>query len=211
LAKQRIRPQILRAAITLFSNSGYDRLGTKDLAREAGVLEASIYRYFGSKEGLYSAAIQSVVDGSIDDLAKFALSLLIDESVKKKGFASLVNTAINRWYWSFSKEGARLLQQTIMSDAGLRLIANSPLEQMTSILARAMHDFGRTNAVCEAKTSAQTLISVLFQLKISFSTSADEEKQEVDRFVREWIARLPTTSLSPNAEQSADQSRPSNT
>jgi AcrR family transcriptional regulator len=190
LARQKIRPQILTAAIALFGSCGCDRIRTKDLAREAGVLEAAIRRYFGSKERLYLVALTSVVDGSINDLAQFALRSLQEDSCMKKSFESLVKTAVRRWYLSLSKPGARLLQQAIMTDTNLKALAHAPLEQITGILTRAMQDFGKTT-VCDGKTIATTLILALFQLKVSHSDSISDELHQADRFLQEWIAGLP--------------------
>ena len=46
------RPEIVRAAITLFSERGIDGTSMRDIAQAAGVREAAIYRHFVSKEEL---------------------------------------------------------------------------------------------------------------------------------------------------------------
>ena len=55
-AEQR-RRQILDAAVTVFARLGYAGTGTADIAREAGIGEPTIYRYFANKRELYLAAI----------------------------------------------------------------------------------------------------------------------------------------------------------
>lgn len=50
------RDQLLAVARTLFAQSGY-RTTTAHVAREAGVSEALVIKHFGSKEGLFRAAI----------------------------------------------------------------------------------------------------------------------------------------------------------
>jgi AcrR family transcriptional regulator len=51
------REAILRAALIAFSRSGYDGAGVREIARDAGVTAMLVNRYFGSKEGLFSAAV----------------------------------------------------------------------------------------------------------------------------------------------------------
>ena len=51
------RRQILNAAIAVFARLGYAGTGTADIAREAGIGEPTIYRYFANKRDLYLAAI----------------------------------------------------------------------------------------------------------------------------------------------------------
>lgn len=46
------RPEIVRAAITLFAERGIDGTSMRDIAQAAGVREAAIYRHFASKEEL---------------------------------------------------------------------------------------------------------------------------------------------------------------
>ncbi len=51
------KKEILESAITVFSESTYHGATTKRISEEAGVTEALIYRYFGSKRKLFIEAI----------------------------------------------------------------------------------------------------------------------------------------------------------
>lgn len=158
-------------------------------------MEASIYRHFRRKERLYIVALSSIVHRSVSDLAQFALDRLREQSRVDESFRSLVTAAVRRWYASLSKEGARLLQQAMMADTNVKTLADSPLEQITSILTRAMHNFGKTEGACNGKTFAQTLIASLFQLKVGQSRSEGIELQEIERIIEEWIAKLPPDAV----------------
>lgn len=54
----RSRERLLTAAVELFSERGFDRTTTREIGEKAGVDAALIARYFGSKTGLYLAALQ---------------------------------------------------------------------------------------------------------------------------------------------------------
>ena len=56
--KQDRRQQIIAAAMELFAKKGFRGTTTRDLATQAGVNEAIIFRYFKTKEELYSAIIE---------------------------------------------------------------------------------------------------------------------------------------------------------
>ncbi|MBO9500260.1 TetR/AcrR family transcriptional regulator [Brevundimonas sp. A19_0] len=58
------RAAILEAAETRFARESYDEVGMRDIAADAGVDPALIVRYFGSKEGLFRAALESCQEGS---------------------------------------------------------------------------------------------------------------------------------------------------
>lgn len=57
----RTREAILRAGQKLFARDGYSATGVRDVAAEAGVSWALVRRYFGSKEGLFRAAVEDVL------------------------------------------------------------------------------------------------------------------------------------------------------
>ncbi len=54
------RDDILRAALTLFSQSGYDKVSLRAVAREADVDPALIHHYFDSKAELFSRSVLDV-------------------------------------------------------------------------------------------------------------------------------------------------------
>src|SRR5689334_21867315 len=51
------RRQIAEVAMRLFSERGFRGTTTKEIAQAAGVTEAIIFRYFATKEELYTAII----------------------------------------------------------------------------------------------------------------------------------------------------------
>lgn len=51
------RSQILQIAIGLFSKKGFSGTTTKEIAREAGVSEAMVFRHFATKSELYHAIL----------------------------------------------------------------------------------------------------------------------------------------------------------
>jgi TetR/AcrR family transcriptional regulator len=48
-----IREQLMRSALTLFTQRGYSATTVRELVKEAGVTKPVLYYYFGSKEGLF--------------------------------------------------------------------------------------------------------------------------------------------------------------
>lgn len=53
------RAGILTAARPLFARRGFEGVGVRDVAAEAGVNAALVIRYFGSKEGLFAEAVSA--------------------------------------------------------------------------------------------------------------------------------------------------------
>lgn len=53
------RQRLVRAAVELFSERGFGGVATKQIADAAGVNEALLFRDFGTKQGLYTAILDS--------------------------------------------------------------------------------------------------------------------------------------------------------
>jgi AcrR family transcriptional regulator len=56
------RRRIMRAALLLFSEKGFDATTTKEIAQAAGISEAVIFRHFESKDELYAAILRVTPD-----------------------------------------------------------------------------------------------------------------------------------------------------
>lgn len=57
------REAVLRTAITLFNQRGYDATSISDLAAELGVTKSAVYHHFVSKEALLAAALDEALEG----------------------------------------------------------------------------------------------------------------------------------------------------
>jgi AcrR family transcriptional regulator len=57
VAGERARDHLLTKAVLLFGRHGYAGVSTREIAKEAGINQASIHYYFGSKRELYLGAL----------------------------------------------------------------------------------------------------------------------------------------------------------
>ena len=69
------RAQILKAAIEIFSTFGYEGGSTEKISKLAKSHDRMIYYYFGSKQGLYVAAIQEIYKQFNEAEAKLKLDI----------------------------------------------------------------------------------------------------------------------------------------
>jgi AcrR family transcriptional regulator len=63
------RRQLLDAAVTVMSKTGFHQMAMQDLAAEANVSVGLIYKYFSGKEDLLHATIVRILDAFSDQLA----------------------------------------------------------------------------------------------------------------------------------------------
>ena len=56
------RRQLIETALNVFSRKGFDGATTREIAAEAGVTEAIVFRHFPNKQALYTAVVQEKLD-----------------------------------------------------------------------------------------------------------------------------------------------------
>ena len=89
------RERILAAARRYFSLHGYDHVGTRDIAREAGADAALVNRYFGSKEELFREVItggflvEEHLPEDLADFGSFLVSQVLDNKSEPDDFDAL--------------------------------------------------------------------------------------------------------------------------
>ncbi|MET0379593.1 MAG: helix-turn-helix domain-containing protein [Spongiibacteraceae bacterium] len=71
---------MLKAARELFSQKGYDGTTTKEIAKKAGVLEPLLFKNFGSKSNLFTAAVIAPFSELVADYVDYWNSRYADSS-----------------------------------------------------------------------------------------------------------------------------------
>lgn len=70
MAADERRKQLLTASIVVFARNGYHGATTRAIAKEAGVAEALLYRYFTNKQALFKEAVASTSERLVHGLAE---------------------------------------------------------------------------------------------------------------------------------------------
>jgi AcrR family transcriptional regulator len=107
------RQQILRVAMSLFSQRGFRGTTTKEIAHESGVSEAMVFRHFANKEELYSAILDfKACSGDVRDLCA-----TVAEAIRRKDDFAV-----------FSGLARELMRHHESDTEFLRLLTHSALE-----------------------------------------------------------------------------------
>ena len=69
------RRRILETALEVFAAEGYEGASTRQLAERAGVNLPAIQYYFGSKEGLFRAVIDSIIERTESHMVSLAVEV----------------------------------------------------------------------------------------------------------------------------------------
>ena len=68
------RQELLEAALTVFSQEGYEAARLEDIAQAAGVTRGAIYHHFGNKAGLFMVLVEDA-----STLGNMAIARAIEE------------------------------------------------------------------------------------------------------------------------------------
>ncbi|HEX8929045.1 MAG TPA: TetR family transcriptional regulator [Actinomycetota bacterium] len=122
------RDAILVAARESFTASGYDQASIRDIARRAGVDPALVHHYFGTKQKLFTEAVELPVDlvavveafvrGDRDRIGERIVGLMLsvwDSRTDRSPLIALIRSAVT------SENAARMLREFMVSVLFVRL------------------------------------------------------------------------------------------
>ncbi|MBO8170283.1 MAG: TetR/AcrR family transcriptional regulator [Bacillaceae bacterium] len=171
--------KILQSAVKIFSQKGFSGSTTREIAREAGVSEATIFRYFETKKDLLLALISPSMVKSITDL--FVDMDGESEENVLKNFLKRNAEAI--------KDNQDLLKiilyEALFHPEIKEIIFKEIVQKKTRLLESYFEQQKRDGQFkdIDSKTATQTLIGMLigFQLfKYAFPSQDTNPKQEND-------------------------------
>jgi TetR/AcrR family transcriptional regulator, cholesterol catabolism regulator len=68
------REEIVRAAVEVFREKGYERATVRDIAARVGITTSSLYSHIASKQELFLEAVQPVIEAGAARMARIAAS-----------------------------------------------------------------------------------------------------------------------------------------
>lgn len=144
------RSEIITAALTMFSEIGYERVSLRAIAREADVDPALIHHYFASKAELFAEAVLAL---PLDEPSQVVARILDGppESVGERAAATLVES----WELPQAREKFTAMLKAAVTDPG----AHRPLTEFLAkeIYTKVAEGLGHR----DAKQRAQLTVSVV--------------------------------------------------
>lgn len=122
--------QILEAAVRVFEEKGFNGATTREIAREAGVAEGTIFNYFPSKKDILKQILSKVIETFVPELAIRSLEQALIESKGKDPEEILRFVLHNRL--KFVRQNITLLKIIMLEarfDPALREVYNNKIYQ----------------------------------------------------------------------------------
>ncbi len=121
------REQILDAAIGVFARSGYRIATTTHIAEAAGISQASIFKYFKTRDELFLAVIDRIMERT---------QTLFEEAVRAGGDPLQILQATAVAWRSYAVTGAHGPQRDVL----LNVLYQAAAESTNTLVAEHLHD-----------------------------------------------------------------------
>ena len=104
------REKLIRAAMELFAEDGYDKVSIRQIAAAAGVNSSMISYYFNGKNGLYEAIVKEL----LQNFDSFIGSVRAEEVEPREGLRLYVQT-ISRLYAKYPPSFVKLVYRELLN------------------------------------------------------------------------------------------------
>jgi len=126
--KARTMHQVQTVALRLFAERGFDEVTIEQVAAEAEVSPSTVYRYFGTKEGL-------VIVDEFDDPALGGLETLLTSDESLVAIVRKAISAIDDEHFAQARELTMVRTKMIMETPTLRAAAGIRIAELTAQFA----------------------------------------------------------------------------
>ncbi len=188
LTHEQRHQQILDTALEVFAKQGFQGTTTKQLATAAGVSEATIFLHFPSKEALYEAILEELLQrqrpltGLLDDPAEAPLAE-VAERLASAFMDRHTRSSVLLRLALFSALERRTLGQRIAAQH-----IGGPVKSLARRIERAK-ERGEVRSDLDAETAARALDSVLIhQILLRELLGEDHvSEQDMQSYVDIWL------------------------
>jgi len=183
---------LLVSATELFLEHGYEAVSLDDIVQHAGGSKASIYKYFGNKEGLFEAICDY-------RRTKFFEDISIPIELMALDFLSyLVQTLLTFYRQIMQPENAAFMRLVLeQSQRNPQLARNiherGPVQVQSSIATALEQAHEQGLLYCEnPQYSAQLYFGILRNLewRILMGITIEEDDQEIDKYISYCVDRF---------------------
>lgn len=156
---------ILDAAIKVFTTKGYDGSRTKDIAKEAGVSEATIFKYFPSKKDIFSALAGPFIEKVAKPLFLRPVTALIKE-MEGKSLREKITAIVTERIGLFKQHGkfiGTLAIEAVRHPEMLDVVGERMIPAIVTIfdeIFSAEKKAGRIKDI-DSRTIARTALSIV--------------------------------------------------
>lgn len=181
MGREERREQILESALNVFIKNGYNGATTVDIAKEAGISEVTLFRYFDSKKQIFTEAIEPILVTSLKESIVASKDL---DPIKKLKY--ILKDRIR-----FISDHHEVIKLILMENQINPEVANFDyINQVASLLRESIKEAG-----IEFRDNDFS-IRLLMGSILSFLYLPEINKEKIDRYVEEFIFTIAKNNIS---------------
>ncbi len=192
------KKKVVLAALELFSKKGFDGTSTQEIAKTSGMSQATIFKYFKTKEDL----LEFIITPLMKNIFPVYVNDFQKELVAKKGnIEDLVHFVVqNRYHFLVdNREVALIVLSEILTKDKVRDKFVELVEKRGSdiiqVFVKMAHETGQIRADIKPETIIRMVISqILFYFvqnnKVMTPKSAEETKQDLSEIEKVVISAI---------------------
>lgn len=172
------RSALITAAAQVFARSGFEAVGTRELAAAAGVHPALIGYHFGSKEGLYLAVFEHMAEALEQRIGPVlagidqALADTSDPGERARQSLLLMGSLCDRMLATFADEasgpwGPLMVREQQSPSAAFDLIYQRFMRRMLEAMTRLVMAADPTRGEAAARLTVVTLMGQLMVFRVA--------------------------------------------
>ncbi|HEX3324560.1 MAG TPA: TetR/AcrR family transcriptional regulator [Solirubrobacterales bacterium] len=185
------RAALIAAARALFTERGYDDVGTEEIVRAAGVTRGALYHHFGDKRELLDAAYEQLEAESTERVARVVLGSDLESPLQamKAGIAAFLDECAepelrqialhdapavlgwDRWREIGAANGLGLIEASLSAAIEAGEIRPLPVKPMAHVLLGALDEAAMLVARSDDPAGRAEVTSVLLAVLESFAVA----------------------------------------
>lgn len=185
------RAALISAARRLFTERGYEAVGTEEIVRAAGVTRGALYHHFGGKPGLLEAAYELLEAESTERVARIVLGSDLSSplAAMKAGVEAFLDECAEpelrqvalhdapavlgweRWREIGAAHGLGLIEASLAAAIEAGEIRDLPVKPMAHLLLGALDEAAMLIARTDDEASRAEVTAVLLTLLESFAVA----------------------------------------
>lgn len=183
------RAALIDAARRLFTERGYDGVGTEEIVRAAGVTRGALYHHFGGKPDLLEAVYEKLEAESTERVARIVLGSDLESPLEamKAGIEAFLDECAepelqrialhdapavlgwDRWREIAAANGLGLIEASLTAAIEAGEMRSLPVKPMAHLLLGALDEAAMLIARSEDPSSRAEVTAVLLALLESFA------------------------------------------
>ena len=172
--KEQSKEDIRKAAWELFSQFGVDKVSMTDIARKAGVSQATIYNNFGSKEALAREFVTTMVESLVSRVQEIVVS---EHTYREKmtAFFQFISAMMRGGKPSPSGSAIFTSSLDLLHDPEIKKIRTEAQKKMTELLLQLIEE-GKQQGQVNPDLSEEAL-HVYFAVFMDVFTNPELQRQ----------------------------------